>query len=1049
MLDQAREYLARVVPWPQAGEQGFVNIHWTFPPKKPRADGKPAWTGRAVVTMTEAVSALNMALKAGGDALDIYVCMSKQSSASPKVSGKGFKYSTPVRLAANAVALKSFFLDVDYGKTKKDPATGQMIPVGYQTAQEAVQAVMDFAATVKLPRPTMVVHSGGGFHFYWCIDRALTPHEWLPIAFALAEATKRHGLHCDTQCTVDSARVLRIPDTFNRKLSNARPVRIIGTPVEYDYSVSRISVALEPYVVSVASATSGLIDRNVFPQRTAPAWASAQDTGAEALQSNIDELRPAVLLGDVLPVCGFLSEAVKTGGANFDNPLWNLTTLIAAFTDGGRADAHLMADKHGGYSKDETDALYDRKYREKTERGLGWPSCAAISGAGARACQTCSFRAHGKSPLNFEQRPVAGAAGQGNAASAGASHGSVAPAATPVATGFGGAVIAPVNLAPQQSVQSPSQLPASSQADLPPGFQRDAQGYINKIVADPNNPGQNLLWRICDYPMDGAWLQKNPMVLHFESVVERGQHTQVDLPFEVAATNEMRKVLQAQGFMIPSGDKMMGDFFVNWIGRLQTIKDMVNSSPFGWLHRNGTLAGFVYGDKLWSPAGSTPAAPADHVLAMRYRPRGSDTFWMDAAKLVCGHGRPDLEVLVASAFAAPLMQFTGHKGTLLSAFSRQSGLGKSTAITVAQAVWGDPTSGVQGLNDTENAVMGVVSKIKSLPLYWDELKSDAQTKKFVNMTFQISSGKGKSRMNSRAELKEPGDWQTLIISASNESLLHHVVSQTSTTEAGLMRVFEYKVAPRHGQTGRVATSDAQIRLSKLNNNFGHVGLRYAQFLGSHHGTIATDMEALAKQVEQETGADQEERFWVSVISCLLLGARYAVHIGYPVFDQAALKDFLYSVLDQMRVHRKEQTVDLDQTLNVSAILNRFFNDIKKNDSWLVTSRVHVGAGKPPKTGPNAIQMLFPADPSRLHGVDVQIGVGNNLLRISSSALGAWCKKNEVNKVNLLDALFKQVTVNPVKNGRMGAGTPAAGANEHIIEIDLTSSKDLDFVSDLV
>ena len=116
-----RAWAPRVVPWPQAGEQGFVNIHWTFPPKKPRADGKPAWAGRAVTTMQEAVSALNMAMKAGSDTLDIYACMSKQSVSEGKVSGKGFKYAKPVRLAANAVSLKSFFIDVDYGKI--DPKT--------------------------------------------------------------------------------------------------------------------------------------------------------------------------------------------------------------------------------------------------------------------------------------------------------------------------------------------------------------------------------------------------------------------------------------------------------------------------------------------------------------------------------------------------------------------------------------------------------------------------------------------------------------------------------------------------------------------------------------------------------------------------------------------------------------------------------------------------------------------------------------------------------------------------------------------------------------
>lgn len=1038
MLDQAREYLARVIPWPQAGEQGFVNIHWTFPPKQPRADGKPAWAGRAVTTMQEAVSALNMALKAGSDTLDIYACMSKQSVAEGKVSGKGFKYAKPVRLAANAVSLKALFLDVDYGKVDK---AGQ--PVGYQTPEEAIVATMAFIKAIDLPKPTMVVNSGGGFHFYWCVDRALTPHEWLPLAFALAEATKRHGLICDTQCTVDSARVLRIPDTFNRKQSRPRPVRFIGVPVEYDYAVDRIARVLAPYSVPVASATSGLIDRNLFPQQVRPGWLGV-DQEEEALQANVDDLRPAVRLSDVLPACGFLAEAVQTGGAGFTNPLWNLTTLIAAFTEGGRDDAHAMADKHAAYSKDETDALFDRKYREKTERGLGWPSCAAISGSGASACSRCSFRAHGKSPLNFEQRPAPAASGAGNGGGAAAAVASAQPAVT----AFGGAVLAPVVIAPTQP-NGQQQPAAPVQNDLPAGYQRDAQGYVCKIVADPNNPGSNVLWRITEYPMDNAWLQKNPMTLHFESVVERGLRTQIDLPFEVTATNEMRKVLQAQGFMIPSGDKLMGDFFVSWINKLQGIKDMVNSSPFGWLHSNGAIDGFVFGDKLWTPTGNTPAASPDQTLARRYRPRGSDAFWMDAAKLVCGHGRPDLEALVASAFAAPLMQFTGHKGTLVSAFSRQSGVGKSTAITVAQAVWGDPTQGVQGLNDTENAVMGVVSKIKSLPLYWDELKSDAQTKKFVNMTFQISSGKGKSRMSSKAELKEPGDWQTLIISASNESLIGHVVSQTSTTEAGLMRILEYKVAPRNGSTGRVATSDAQIRLAKLNQNFGHVGLRYAQFLGANHAAIATDMAALAAQVEHETSADQEERYWVAAISCLILGARYAVHLGYSVFDEVALKEFLYSVLAEMRNHRKEQTVDLDQTVNVSAILNRFFNDVKKNGSWCVTSRIHVGAGKPPKTGPSAVNVLFPADPSRLNGIDVQVGVGNSLLRISSSALGHWCKKNEINKVNLLDALAKQVTLTTVKNARMGAGTHFAGTNEHILEIDLTSSKDLDFVSDMV
>jgi hypothetical protein len=88
-----------------------------------------------------------------------------------------------------------------------------------------------------MPRPNLVVHSGGGLHVYWVLARALTPADWQPLAFALAEATKQHGLKCDTQCTVDRARVLRIPGTLNTKYDPPRLVRFAGKPSEFDYDI--------------------------------------------------------------------------------------------------------------------------------------------------------------------------------------------------------------------------------------------------------------------------------------------------------------------------------------------------------------------------------------------------------------------------------------------------------------------------------------------------------------------------------------------------------------------------------------------------------------------------------------------------------------------------------------------------------------------------------------------------------------------------------------------------------------------------------------------
>jgi hypothetical protein len=85
--------------------------------------------------------------------------------------------------------------------------------------------------------------------------------------------------------------------------------------------------------------------------------------------------------------CAFFRTAVETGGKNYDQPQWNLTTLISTFVpdpDVGRALAHKMGNMHPGYDRASTDDLFDRKQREKAANGIGWPSCAAIEQAGCK-----------------------------------------------------------------------------------------------------------------------------------------------------------------------------------------------------------------------------------------------------------------------------------------------------------------------------------------------------------------------------------------------------------------------------------------------------------------------------------------------------------------------------------------------------------------------------------------------------------------------------------------------------------------------------------------
>jgi hypothetical protein len=69
--------------------------------------------------------------------------------------------------------------------------------------------------------------------------------------------------------------------------------------------------------------------------------------------------------------------------------------------ENGNAIAHKISSQHPEYSPADTQALYDRKLAERRDRGIGYPSCAAIAGTGCKACKTCLLFPKGKSPLNI------------------------------------------------------------------------------------------------------------------------------------------------------------------------------------------------------------------------------------------------------------------------------------------------------------------------------------------------------------------------------------------------------------------------------------------------------------------------------------------------------------------------------------------------------------------------------------------------------------------------------------------------------------------------
>ena len=988
MSEQARMFLERVMPEFPEGKTAYLNVHWASPnphydPTLPASGNNQIkfWDGRACTSIREAVSTMVWAKGQAGR--DLYVCMSLQARRETKTSKTGHTYYKAMRYAADAVSLRSIFVDVD------------VKPTAYPTTSEAFAALHAFVVAMGLPMPSAVVKSGGGgFHVHWALEEAISPAEWQILANAMAAATRDKGLLCDPQCTIDSARILRIPDTLNFKYDPPAPVELFS--LTDAVTAQSLYDALEPYI----GLRGGHGGQQASPQ-TGQQGPAAPQGGAEPAMGNpkpttpVTEALNAVLganiatfegndidVADVMKSCGFVANAMGTGGVSLKGqPLWFLMATLSTHLADGRTNFHAMSAKNPYYRPQDADDLFDRVSVGGKDRDIGWTQCSKIAATGAPECQTCPLLALNKSPLNFAIPPAASAA---------------------------------------------------SDDTLPERYVRDAAGLIS--IKSTNDDGSLNLIKVSDYPITTGWLSNNPWMLHFATRTEYRGKTEMELPTEVIFQREgIAKHLGAKGlFCTDFQYKLLKEFFVAWIQKLQGLKDsVISAAPFGWSVVDGKIEGFTYAGRVWKDGDDRPAANPNPVLAYQYTPKGELSVWREAAAVINDQNRPGLDAVLAVAFAGPLVRFTGFPGLILNSYSAESGIGKTTAMKISQAVWGNPVLAMQGLNDTSNSVLAKMGQIRSIPMYWDEIKSDAQIKRFCSIVFDLTGGREKTRLNSDATLKVAGQWQTMMVSASNDSLVDGMGREVGNTTAGLHRLFEFAVPKAAAMSHNIGV--VQRLLGRLDDNYGAAGLIYAKYLGRNWKRIEQEVARLQDELYNEAAIKQEERMWIATMAILLKGAEYANALGLTDINIADLKSFLVGTLNTMRLSVNDSISDLNKDMSISTILADFLNSTRARNT-LITNRIWVGQGRPPQ---GSIKVRNQQD--RLGDLWVQIGRDDRMIRISSTAFTRWMGERNYSRQTFLKRMEDEFGLKKT-NGKLGGGTDMACAMEHLLELDMNHPK---------
>jgi hypothetical protein len=147
-------------------------------------------------------------------------------------------------------------------------------------------------------------------------------------------------------------------------------------------------------------------------------------------------------------------------------------------------------------------------------------------------------------------------------------------------------------------------------------------------------------------------------------------------------------------------------------------------TQMGWTSEGS----FLIGDREIIP---TP----DAVDVSRYSPPSAATLRVNSMlqkngtleewrKVVNFYDTPGLEPLafaVFLSFGAPLMYLTQYRGGIYNLMSNQSGVGKSTALMVANSIWGHPVDLMLQKDDTYNARIHRMGVLQHLPITIDEI----------------------------------------------------------------------------------------------------------------------------------------------------------------------------------------------------------------------------------------------------------------------------------------------------------------------------------------
>jgi hypothetical protein len=549
---------------------------------------------------------------------------------------------------------------------------------------------------------------------------------------------------------------------------------------------------------------------------------NGEDMGHHDVQSQF-------FTAEISKKCEVFKRVAATGGADCAEPLWRDILQTVELTEDADEWAHTMSKGHADYSAEGVEVK-----RKTLTLGKAILCATYADHFEDNPCDGCILECQGKSPL-----------------------------------GMGHKDRVPV-------------VPVVRLMHQPYNVERRSDGlYISAPPKKGDGPNEVKKISGSDFQMfEAVELEENGAIVPMAKVITAtggAVRTGVLRLDKMFSTREAATEFGAQAIATDRPDDLRY-VIVSWFNELKEQGYGLRAYPVnGWAEDSHGLIGFSHGPTLFKTDGTTDTS---HNLTegkshRSFAPRGDAAVWKDAAVQILSDGRPELAIILASSFAAPLVKLlAGGRPAALSFYSA-SGSGKSTALKIAAGVWCTPTA-TANTDASLPAVTNILAHEPSMPLYWDELRGEDERAAAVSMMFQVVQGTTRQKATQHGTNRAVMSLHTLMVVASNESFTSAVSSGEKGSAEG-KRMLEFRL----GHAPKAIDDNA---IEAVNENYGAIGHEYAAYLATHVPELKKRLTSTRARLRTLISEATDDRLYLNLATVLVTGAEIANELGFVDID---------------------------------------------------------------------------------------------------------------------------------------------------------------------